>query len=95
MIKIISLTDSIKRIEFSDKLGNKCIVQCGLNLNNPTLHFGLLEDSDGDLHPQAVLTKELVEELLPFLFKFIEEGRLIDSTKEIKNKMAKTKELRY
>lgn len=82
MIKIIQLTDSIKRIEFKDKLGNRCYLQQSLNIINPSVHFGV-QNEEGEQNV-AVISNSILSELLPFLLQLVKEGKLIKDIDDYK-----------
>ena len=87
MIKIVSITKEIKRIEFKDLLGNSCVLAESLNKKRPKIHLGISQTLEGDIVPQMVLTPNIVMELLPFLLKFAEENKLFDNLQELKGKL--------
>ena len=84
MIKIVSITKEIRRIEFKDELGNNCILAESLNKKRPKIHLGISQTLEGDIVPQMVLTPNVVMELLPFLLKFAEENKLFDNIETMK-----------
>lgn len=87
MIKIVSITKEIKRIEFKDLLGNSCVLAESLNKAKPKIHLGISLTEDGTVMQQMVLTPTLVRELLPFLLKFAIEEKLFDNLQELKGKL--------